>query len=245
MIKLGLEIPDSVLSLVSPLCDYDFALAHRVLENESYRAFYSAQRRSGRFVLMDNSFHELGHPLSVGELFQAAKLINPSVLVAPDKLGEGDWTYQQFVQLAKDPRSRDYVLAATICGDTPEARSMYLANVRHLGARMYCFPFKEPRLQWYVDLVSMNPWLAEQPIHLFGGNDFDEHMAWVDTLLRWRHTGPVTLDTSKPIKVAMLGQKLQVGTRMHGLGPLDHDAQINFQTLTNIYFNIAFFRRYL
>jgi hypothetical protein len=58
--RLALEIPKVFLEQLSPLCDFDFALAHRVLEDADYASFYAKQAKAGRFVLLDNGMHELG-----------------------------------------------------------------------------------------------------------------------------------------------------------------------------------------
>lgn len=85
--KLSLEIPTAYLRDFTPLTDLDFALAHKVLENQEYANFY-LDRAKGRELILDNSMHEIGKPLSVAELEEAAKRCNADYVIAPDQLGE-------------------------------------------------------------------------------------------------------------------------------------------------------------
>src|SRR5262245_2551389 len=94
-----MEIPKSMLAKLSPLTDLDFALAHEVLADKAYAEFYASQAAAKRFVILDNGFHEKGHPLEPTELVEAAKRINASVVIAPDKIGHFSEGVKWFAEL--------------------------------------------------------------------------------------------------------------------------------------------------
>ena len=84
-IKLSFECPVKHLDEYAPHMDYDFALAHLVMESDEYREYYLKQSKK-RLVILDNSMFELGHPLSSKEIADCAKQINAHEVVAPDYL---------------------------------------------------------------------------------------------------------------------------------------------------------------
>ena len=83
--KLALECPTGILSDIQPLADFDWVLAHLVLEDPEYADFY---RKSTRYKVLDNSVNELLQSLSLDELEEAANIVKPNLVVAPDYLGD-------------------------------------------------------------------------------------------------------------------------------------------------------------
>lgn len=79
--QLAIEFPIPHLKALSKYTDFDFVLTHMVLENKVYRDFYS---ESKRFMILDNSFFELGQALSGDKIMKAARIMMPEEVVAPD-----------------------------------------------------------------------------------------------------------------------------------------------------------------
>jgi hypothetical protein len=195
MIKLALEMPTVKLAEWSMQTDLDFALAHRVLEDAAYTDFY-LHRLENRTLLLDNSFHELGHPLPIDDLLHAAELVDADYIVSPDRLDDYEWTLKQFDALSR----RTVRTAVVLGGDTPEARTRFIQEVR--PAAMICLPYRRPRIEWFLE--QRPPWSR---VHLLGMSSFKEIQAW-----RWLLDDPrlqgieVSVDTSKPIKWGLLGR---------------------------------------
>jgi hypothetical protein len=203
MIGLAMEIPTDFLDSWTPLTDFDFVLAHRVLEDVAYRRFY-AKRPSGRECILDNSMHELGHPLPVASLLEAAVAIRADFVIPPDRLGEAAWNLEQFRRCAWEFRDTPIGVASVLCGATPALRETYMWHTR--SAPMICLPFREPRLQWFFD-SPRNIHLFER-VHLLGVNELDELRRFAtlsarSTRTRW------TVDTAKPIKWGLEGALLE------------------------------------
>ena len=199
MIKLALEAPTSRLATWTHRTDLDFALAHRVLEDETYCRFYSERedRQPGRELILDNSFHELGEPLPIDDLLTAAELVNANFIISPDRLEDPDWTLEQFDMMSR----RTIKTAVVLGGETPEDRRRFLENVR--PAAMLCLPYRRSRLEWYLEQLPQ--WTR---IHLLGMSSFEEIIGW-----RWLADDPrlspveFSVDTSKPIKWGLLGRR--------------------------------------
>lgn len=244
--KLAMEIPTAHLAQLSELTDVDFALAHLVLENKVYAEFYREQRKQGRRVLMDNSMHELnGVPLSVGELLEAARVINPNVIIPPDKLGDMQFTYAAFHNMRKHPGCR-WDPALVIQGKTYEERIQHFMDGRKYSQTV-CFPFREPRLEWFTQLRRGVPHTVAWPtfLHLFGVNDLRELTEWSFVLEQsgWP-AAMVCVDTAKPVKWGMQEHRFKENQNLRGGGLLDHKAEMTEAQLAATVYNIAFTRRY-
>jgi hypothetical protein len=246
-VKLLAEIPTKHLEEFSPLFDGDFALAHLVLEDKHYAEFYANQAKLGRLVIMDNSMHELPAPLSVGELLAAADIIKPSFVIPPDKLGDPKFNMDQFELCRKENLRHGHRLAAVLCGSNSAERNMFYNNVRPY-IDMLCLPFREPRLEWFQDLVTSQPKYQSWPahLHLLGVSSLEELEVFnhfLDTISWPRCTRSV--DTNKMLK---WGQK---NTRMNKLPDVRSGTKLDFKATLDVsqkldsFFNIAYMRRYL
>lgn len=246
--KLMMEIPRAWLDPLSPLCDADFALAQLVLEDKYYADFYRKQSEAGRFVILDNGFHELGHPLSVPELVEAADRIKPSVVVAPDRLGDYRFGLLQFEEMRK-ALPHEYGVGAVLCGTSPAERAEFFMKTMPY-CNMLCLPFKENRFEWFCDLLIKIPKYIKWPprIHLLGVNEFWELKAFRDKFddlgIESRRT---SVDTSKPIKFGIDRIRFdeKIGT-LRGSGSLDEKTRkASSECMSDILYNVAFLRKFL
>ena len=241
MIRLAMEIPTAFLQKWSPLCDLDFALAHRVLEDEVYASFY-AHRPSRRELILDNSMHELGKPLSVELLGEAAARVHANIVIAPDLLGQLDRNLEWFRE-TYSTLGGTYKIGVVLCGETFEEREQFLSAV--LPADVLCLPFREARLEWLIGHQAqiVRRWAR---IHLLGVSTLEELPAF-STKARIFELD-MSVDTSKPIKWGL--EKLGILGRPLRGAPTSSAELLSLQKVTldqeaTIYYNIASLRSYL
>jgi len=194
-IGLSMEIPVGYLRRWTSWTELDFVLAHKVLDDTKYASHY-ARRAAGRELILDNSMHELGYPLPVKMLLQAARKIDADYTIAPDQLKQPernrewfDQTYEMFMPLQRK-------VAVVMCGRDSRERVHFLEYVRN--ADMLCLPFREERLAWFREheVQIRSRWTR---IHLLGVNEIEELRQFAQIALEapemtW------TVDTAKPIK---------------------------------------------
>ena len=60
MIKVSHETPLCLLEDSKRFNDYDYCLPHLMDECPEYEAYFRQAREEGRYIIMDNSLHELG-----------------------------------------------------------------------------------------------------------------------------------------------------------------------------------------
>ena len=88
-IRVGFECPNEMFPSILPLGDFNFALTKEVLKSPELAEYY---RTSKKFCFLDNSTNEELVPCSLKEIEQAANLIHPDKVVAPDFLGDSTKT---------------------------------------------------------------------------------------------------------------------------------------------------------
>jgi len=239
-IRLAMEIPTAFLKEWSKLCDFDFVLAHKVLESEEYAKFFSDRPR-GRKLIMDNSMHELGHPLSAAELLEAAKRCRADYVIAPDKLKEVEQNYTWFKETHRLLGTK-YKIAAVLCGNDLQERIKFLGNVRH--ASMICLPYREPRYSWFREQIEFLDARWADSIHLLGVNELAELWQW-----QQEPTFNFSIDTAKPIKWGLLGKSILTEATLRG-APISSAELLNLKTTSAeqraaIFYNVAALRTML
>ena len=80
--KVSHEIPIAYLDASIEFNDYDYLLPHLYDEYEGYREFFNINK--DRYVIMDNSLHELGVPYSKGRMISIIEDIKPNEFIVPD-----------------------------------------------------------------------------------------------------------------------------------------------------------------
>jgi len=209
MIQVSMEIPTVYLSQWTPFTDLDFILAHKVLEDDEYASFF-ANRPSRREVILDNSMHELGHPLPVSDLLDAAERVNATYVIPPDRLGEWKRNLDWYEETVDAFEGTDIRVAPVMCGTSPEER-VYTRH-KYKDAHMICLPFREPRKDWYNEhldaCIEKRETLWER-IHLLGVNEFSE-LKLFRQLSDMNLNQVFSVDTAKPIKWGVEGFSLEL-----------------------------------
>lgn len=239
--KLCMEIPVAHLSDLSPLCEMDFALAHMVLDHRRYASFYREMGERKREVILDNSFHELGVPLSPIELRLAAREIKPTVVVAPDKLGERTWNWEQWEETVEVMKG-EFPVGIVVTGNEPHLRAQFISAALSRGCSWFFWPFKEAREVW-----------LKESLHLFSRVKVRHHLLGVSSLSELRIIRGMfeergihgSVDTSKPIKFGQKLKRFEPGIELRGIGPLRMDAVLTGEELACTYYNIAYLRRFV
>jgi hypothetical protein len=242
--KLSLEIPTKLLPIVSNLCDVDFILAQVVLDDDDYGKFYS---NSTRFKIMDNGFHERGEPMTCVELKEAALLCKPDVIIAPDWYGDRARTFEGFKEAKR--RIGDVAKIGTIMQGKDVTERMEFFNAVRPETYLLGFPYRaKDRFAWFLDLVQRTPKYVPWPpkIHLFGVSTLAELADFAELCRDKNISDRVSVDTAKPIKFGLAKEAIDEKTELQGKGLIDHKAGVpDAEQLANIFYNIAFMRKYM
>jgi hypothetical protein len=247
-LRLALEIPTEHLAEFSSVTDLDYALAHEVLANPVYAAFYEQQRRKGRRVILDNGMYEKGDPLNTAEILEAASRINPSVIIPRDKLGDANFTLEGFKEMLRHPdRQAHWKVALVIQGTSFNERVALFNACRELTDTMM-LPFREPRLDWFHEFVEKIPsYIAWPPfLHLLGVNELVELVKFNEALhMSGWPAHRISVDTGKPFKWASRDSDMSQMDSVRSGGLVDLTSKFDVARKLLAYKNIAYLRTYM
>jgi hypothetical protein len=99
-IKISHEVPFCLLDQSREFNDYDYCLPHLMDENEEYRNFFYESKKMDRYIVMDNSLHELGEAYNTERLLHWINEIKPNEFIVPDVWEDKDASVRNAKQWA-------------------------------------------------------------------------------------------------------------------------------------------------
>jgi len=221
--EISLEIPLPHIEEFLPLTDFPFGLAQLALSSAKYR-----QQMQG--CLLDNGMYELGEPLPVYRLVQAAACINAAAVIAPDWEGDMHRTCLAVYKLMKARKGAPWTVGALVQGKDLEERMDCFYELKAMKCEPIGFPFRSPRGEVIRKLELENMFDEYSWYHLFGLRDNSE--------LRWKLPGRWSLDTGKPFK----GFRMDQG-KIRGHGRLNLHKRLEPGDAVIAAWNIAWMRK--
>jgi len=83
--KISHEIPIAYLEHSLAFNHYDYLLPHLYDQYPEYKEFFQRKGKSSRrYIIMDNSLHELGVPYSKGRMISIIEEVKPDEFIVPD-----------------------------------------------------------------------------------------------------------------------------------------------------------------
>ena len=83
-VKVSHEVPFCLLEKSREFNDYDYCLPHLLDQNEEYKNFFYESKKMGRYIIMDNSLHELGETYDTDRLLYWINELKPDEFIVPD-----------------------------------------------------------------------------------------------------------------------------------------------------------------
>ena len=84
MIKVSHETPLCLLEDSRLFNDYDYCLPHLLDQEQGYQDYFLTSVAQGRYIIMDNSLHELGHAYDEDRLLHWISVLRPNEFIVPD-----------------------------------------------------------------------------------------------------------------------------------------------------------------
>ena len=83
-IKISHETPLCLLNDSRRFNDYDYCLPHLLDEEPGYLDYFLESKKQGRYIIMDNSLHELGEAYNHERLIHWINILEPNEFIVPD-----------------------------------------------------------------------------------------------------------------------------------------------------------------
>ena len=84
MVKVSHELPINMLNRSYDINDYEYCLPHLLDQNEEYKNHFYKAKKDGRYIIMDNSLHELGEAYDTDRLLYWIEELEPDEFIVPD-----------------------------------------------------------------------------------------------------------------------------------------------------------------
>jgi hypothetical protein len=82
--KVSHEVPIPYLAKSRAFNDYCYCLPHLLDESKEYKDYFQKSKEMGRYIIMDNSLHELGKPYDSKRLWHWMNYFKPDEFIVPD-----------------------------------------------------------------------------------------------------------------------------------------------------------------
>ena len=82
--KISHEVPLFLLEDSKRFNDYDYALVHLLDEDQDYVNYFIQAKQQGRYIILDNSLHELGEAYHDSGLLYWIEKLRPNEFIVPD-----------------------------------------------------------------------------------------------------------------------------------------------------------------
>ena len=146
--KVSHEVPRCLLNNSREWNDYDYCLPHLLDQDEEYKNFFYESKKLGRYIIMDNSLHELGRSYDFKRLHYWIKELEPNEFIVPDIWME----HAQTVSMAKYWKQFKYPKSTTptavIQGKDKNAAYLCAGLLDGLGYKKLCISYGA---SWYND----------------------------------------------------------------------------------------------
>jgi hypothetical protein len=208
--KVSHEVPKVLLNNSREFNDYDYCLPHLLDKDEYYKDYFYNARKEGRYIIMDNSLHELGEAYNHERLLHWITELEPDEFIVPDVWMKQAQTCAQakyWLQFKYPKRTK---IVAVIQGEDKKSAFLCAGLIKDLGYKKLCISYGA---DWYGDtplnkalgrVGFVNELLKEKQFknvkfHLLG--------CAVPQEFGWYYNNPQieSIDTSNPIMAALEG----------------------------------------
>jgi hypothetical protein len=216
MIKISHEVPRCLLTASPEFNDYDYALPHLFDQDEEYLQYFMDAKANGRYIIMDNSLHELGEAYNHKRLRYWVGVIEPDEFIVPDvwmRCAETAAQAKYWLQFKYPKKTK---LTAVIQGENKNQAYLCANLLANLGYSKLCvsygatwyndfFPHTNAdmgkalgRVRFVQGLLNLKE-LKDIKFHLLGCS-IPQEFGWYDNNPRIE-----SIDTSNPVMAALDG----------------------------------------
>ena len=210
------EVPRCLLTASPEFNQYDYCLPHLLDQDEEYKQYFIDARDKGRYVIMDNSLHELGESYDYGRLKYWVNELEPDEFMVPDvwmNCGQTAAQAKYWLQFEFPEKTQKI---AVIQGEDKNQAYLCANLLQNLGYKKLCvsygatwyndfFPHSNPdmgkalgRVRFVQGLLKLKE-LKDIKFHLLGCS-IPQEFGWYDNNPRIE-----SIDTSNPVMAALEG----------------------------------------
>ena len=183
--KVSHEVPRCLLTASPEFNQYDYCLPHLLDQDEEYKQYFLDAKAKGRYIVMDNSLHELGEAYNHERLLYWVNEIEPDEFMVPDVWMDCHQTAAQAKHWLQYKFPKKTKKIAVIQGKDKNDAYLCATLLANLGYKKLCvsygatwyndfFPHANPdmgkalgRVRFVQGLLNLNH-LKDVKFHLLG-----------------------------------------------------------------------------
>lgn len=148
--KVSHEVPRCLLTVSPEFNQYDYCLPHLLDIDEEYKQYFYEAKKSGRYVIMDNSLHELGQAYDHKRLLYWINELEPDEFMVPDVWMDCHQTANQAKHWLQYKFPKKTKKIAVIQGSNKNEAYLCAGLLRDLGYDKLCVSYGAT---WYNDFL--------------------------------------------------------------------------------------------
>lgn len=214
--KVSHEVPRCLLTASPEFNDYDYALPHLFDQDEEYLQYFKDAKAKGRYIIMDNSLHELGEAYNHDRLRYWVNELEPNEFIVPDVWMDCHKTASQAKYWLQFDFPRKTQITAVVQGKNKNDAYLCANLLQNLGYNKLCisygatwyndfFPHSNKdlgkalgRVRFVEGLLNLDH-MKNIKLHLLGCS-VPQEFGWYN-----KHPQIESIDTSNPIMAALEG----------------------------------------
>jgi hypothetical protein len=217
--KVSHEVPICLLEASKTFNQYQYCLPHLLDESEEYKDFFIQAKKEGRYIIMDNSLHELGVAYGEDRLLYWINELKPNEFIVPDVWQDINASIVNARRWSTIELPEEVTKVAVVQAENLTGASVCYQTYKDLGYKKIAFSYGAEyyldhsahpnknlskalgRVQVISKLFKNNIILKNDRVHLLG--------CQVPQEFSWYKDMPFieTIDTSNPIMAALDGIK--------------------------------------
>ena len=150
MIKVSHETPLCLLEDSRLFNDYDYCLPHLLDQEQGYQDYFLTSVAQGRYIIMDNSLHELGEAYDSARLMHWINELHPDEFIVPDVWEKRDASVVNARKWAQIELPKGVTKVAVVQAQTIHEASTCYQTYKDLGYEKIAFSYGA---SYYNDVV--------------------------------------------------------------------------------------------
>ena len=147
--KVSHEVPRCLLTASPEFNDYDYCLPHLLDQDEEYKQYFFDAKKAGRYIVMDNSLHELGEAYQWDRLKHWLFELEPNEFIVPDEWMDYTQTQVYAKYWKQIPMPEETVRVAVVQGKDYVDAWKSFRGLKELGYKKIAISYGAT---WYNDL---------------------------------------------------------------------------------------------
>ena len=148
--RVSHEVPLNLLNASPNFNHYDYCLPHLLDKYESYKEYFLEARKQGRYIIMDNSLHELGEAYNTERLLHWIEVLKPDEFIVPDVWEDMESSINNAAEWTQIKIHKDVLKVAVVQAKSIEEATECYLKYRALGYRKIAFSYGA---KYYAELI--------------------------------------------------------------------------------------------